>query len=91
MPRYFFHICNGTGFTEDEEGQELADEAAARSLAVKSARDVMTSDIRSGELDLSSFIEVEDENGTLCFSISFADAVNITAKHVGEQPHPRRR
>ncbi len=61
LPRYFFHVCNGNGFIEDEEGVELPNEAAARKQAVQGARDIMTSDIRDGELDLSSFIEVEGE------------------------------
>jgi len=34
MPRFYFHVCNGNGFTEDEEGQELADVEAARARAV---------------------------------------------------------
>jgi hypothetical protein len=81
MPKYFFHICNGNGFTEDEEGAELADEAAARARAVLSARDVMASELRSGELDLTSFIEVENEERKLLFTLTFADAVQIRARH----------
>jgi hypothetical protein len=34
MPRFYLHICNGNGFTEDEEGVELADEAAVRKAAI---------------------------------------------------------
>ncbi len=30
MPKYYFHICNGNDFTEDEEGMELPDEETAR-------------------------------------------------------------
>ena len=71
------HICNGTGFVEDEEGRELPDEATARSEAILAARDVMASDLREGQLDLNSFIEVEDEARKLLFTITFGDAVNV--------------
>ena len=84
MPRYFLHVCNGTGFVEDEEGLELRDEDAARAKAIEAARDVMANDLRGGELDLSSFIEVEDEGRKLLFTVQFIDAVKLTTHHTGE-------
>ncbi len=72
------HICNGNGFVEDQEGRELASDAEARKLAIEAARDVMAGDVRTGLLDLSSFIEVEDESHALLFTITFADAVTVT-------------
>lgn len=74
------HICDGAGFIEDEEGIVLPDEAAARAAAVLSARDVMAGDLRRGELDLSSFIEVENEKHKLLFILTFAEAVQIKAQ-----------
>ncbi len=76
--RYFMHICNGNGFVEDQEGRELADDAMARAEAIAAARDVMAGDMRTGLLDLSAFIEVEDEKHKLLFTITFADAVTVT-------------
>ena len=84
MPRYYLHICNGSGFVEDEEGQELADDEAARAQAIASARDIMAAEMRTGELDLSSFIEIEDERRSLLFTITFAEAVKIRERH--QQP-----
>jgi hypothetical protein len=81
MPRFFLHICNGTGFVEDEEGRELADESVARAEALLAARDVMSADLRKGELDLSSFIEVEDEHKNLLFTLTFAEAVQIKNRY----------
>lgn len=81
MPRFFMHICNGTGFIEDVEGVDLPDALAARQRALAAARDVMVGDIRDGTLDLSSFIEVEDEAHKLVFTLTFADAVKVTHKH----------
>jgi hypothetical protein len=81
MPRYYLHICNGTGFVEDEEGRELADESAARAEAILAARDVMSADLRRGELDLTSFIEVEDESRKLLFTLTFDQAIEIRSRH----------
>jgi hypothetical protein len=78
MPRYYFHICNGQSFAEDEEGCEFPNDDAARQSAIVSARDIMTGDLRNGELDLTSFIEVEDEQKRLLFTLTFAEAVTIT-------------
>jgi hypothetical protein len=81
MPRFYMHICNGNGFVEDEEGVELADADAARERALEAARSVMADDLRKGELDLSSFIEVEDEGKRLLFTLSFNEAVTFTHRH----------
>jgi hypothetical protein len=81
MPRYYFHVCNGNGFTEDEEGRELPDLEAARIEALRAARDIMASDVRSGALDLSSFIEIEDSDHQLRYTLGFEDAVDLTQRH----------
>ena len=75
------HICNGNGFTEDEEGVELADGDAARTKAIESARDIMAADVQRGLLDLTSFIEVEDEDRKLLFTVTFEEVVKVTARH----------
>ena len=90
VPRFYFHVCNGYGFTEDHEGQELADEAAARAQAIKSAREVMAGDLGSGELDLSSFIEVEEDKHELLFTLTFEDAVTLK-RQIAEEAQQRRR
>ncbi len=77
MPRYFFHICDGSGVTDDEEGLELPDADAARTEALRGARALMADEIQHGVLTLASFIDVEDEEGRQLFRISFADAVAI--------------
>ena len=77
MPRFYFHICDGAGFVEDEEGREMRDADAARAEAVKGARGLMADDLQRGTLALSSFVEVEDENHHLLFTISFKDMIEI--------------
>jgi hypothetical protein len=91
MPIFYFHVCNGTGFVEDEEGRELADQVSARECAVEAARDIMTADLRRGELDLTSFIEVEDSGKRLLFTLTFGEAVQIKAAHVENEKQARRR
>ena len=81
MARYYFHICNGTGFVQDEEGLELPDIEAARAEAIRSARSIMASDVQRGMLDLSSFIEIEDENRQLVQTLGFQEAVDLTQRH----------
>ncbi len=85
MPRFYMHVCNGTGFVEDQEGVVLPDEATARAKAVEAARDVMAADLRAGELDLSSFIEVEDGDHRYLFTLTFSEAVAIKAAHSGRE------
>lgn len=75
--RYFMHISDANGFVEDEEGCELPDHEAARREAIAAARDLMASDLRDGHLDLTSFIEVQDEAHNLLFTIIFADVVKV--------------
>jgi hypothetical protein len=81
MPRFYFHVCNGNGFVEDEEGQELPDLDAARESAVRSARSIMADDVQRGMLDLSSFIEIEDSENRLVHTLGFGDAVDLTERH----------
>jgi hypothetical protein len=77
MPLFYFHICNGDGFTEDEEGQILADEESARAAAVANARDIMAAEMRAGELNPASFIEVEDSDHRHLFTLAFSEAYTV--------------
>ena len=87
MPLYYLHVCNGNGFIEDEEGQDLPDLDAARAAALRGARDIMSEEIRRGELNPASFIEVENEDHQLLFTLQFSDAVRISDTHC--EPRPR--
>ncbi len=83
MPRYFFHVCNGTGFIEDEEGQEAPDAEAAREIAIKEARLLMAEELRDGVMHLASFIEVQEEGRAEGFVVPFVDAVEIRSSLPG--------
>ena len=77
VPRYYLHICNGSGFTEDKQGQELPDMDAARKEAIRGLRDISASELKRGEMNLGSFIEIEDEAGRLIMTVDFHDAVRL--------------
>ena len=85
MPRFYLHVCNGNGFVEDEEGADLPDAEAARLRAIEGLRDLLASELRDGELNMASFIEIEDENHLLVTTVPFMDAVQVTTRH-GKRP-----
>jgi len=78
MPLYYMHVCNGTGFVEDQEGHELPDLAAAQREAVKGLRDILAADLKEGEIKMTSFIEVEDEARTLLITVTAEEVVKFT-------------
>ncbi len=82
VPLYFFHVCNGDGFTEDEEGRELRDLAAARREAIKDARSIMADELQQGVMNLASFIEIE-EGGELRMTVPFSDAFEVSDNRIG--------
>ncbi len=85
MPRYFFHVCNGDGFTTDEEGLELPDVDAARATAVEGLRDIMASELKDGLLKTASFIEIEDETHELLLTVPFSEAVTVEERGVRDE------
>lgn len=52
MPRFYFDLHNGIGFTKDEEGLVASDDAAARDLAIDNIRSMLSDEVRAGSLDL---------------------------------------
>lgn len=77
MPLFYLHICNGSGFTEDREGQELPDEEDAYREAVRGLRDLMAGELKRGEMNLGSFIEIENEQHELIRTVDFSEAVRV--------------
>jgi hypothetical protein len=80
MPLFYLHVCNGIGFVEDEDGSDYLDANAAREAASAGLRDIMASELRDGSINLSSFIEIEDENHTLVTTVAFTDAVKVSGE-----------
>ena len=77
MARYFLHINNGGGYSEDTEGQELADLDAARAAAIEGVRSLLSEEARQGQLDLSGTIEIADADGNILLTVLFSEAVEL--------------
>jgi hypothetical protein len=85
VPLYYFNVHNSIGFTEDEEGQQLADLDAARAEGLKGVRSILAEDVSRGHLDLAGRLEVVDGLGALVLTIPFSEAVAV------EPPVPKLR
>ena len=85
MPRFYVHICNGSGFTEDREGQEFSDAEHAYREAVRGLRDLMAGDLSRGVINLGSFIEVENEARELFRTVDVSEAVRVSNNR-GQRP-----
>ena len=75
MPRYFFHFRNRSSLKEDDEGEELADLAAAKDAAMMSAKELIADGLLGGEAVLTGCsFEICDEAGGLLFEFPFSAA-----------------
>jgi hypothetical protein len=81
MARFYLNVCNGTGFVEDEEGVELPSLDAARKKAVEGLRDIVSGEVRQGELNMGAFISIEDEERRTIAEVTFAEAISISSEH----------
>ena len=77
MARFFLHINNGNGYSEDPEGQDLADLEAARRQAIDGVRSLLSEEARQGQLDLSGSIEIADDTGNVLLVVAFSEAVDL--------------
>lgn len=75
MRRLHFDLHNGTGFTRDEEGRELADGEDARALAIRSIRSILSEEILKGVVDLTGWIDIRSDSGVEVGRVSFSEAV----------------
>ncbi len=71
MPRYFFHVREGSDLSRDTEGQELPDAEAARREAVNAGREILGEKLLHGGALNNRSIEIADETGRV------VDVVNI--------------
>jgi hypothetical protein len=74
MPLFFFHLHDELD-ASDREGTMLSNLDAARRLAVTAARDLVAVGAQDGTVDLSHWIEVQDEAGNEVFRVRFCDSV----------------
>jgi hypothetical protein len=78
MLRFYFDLCNGSGWLADSEGAEFSDIDAMRDEAMASVRSLIASDILEGvTINLGHFLAVRDEGGQEVYRLHFRDAVNV--------------
>lgn len=77
MPRYYFHIHNGTGLTPDEEGQELSGPDEAHDAALAGIRSILADELEGGEIDLDGRIEITNGDGAAERTVPFGEAVEV--------------
>jgi len=63
MPRYFFHVREGSHLNRDAEGQDLSDVEAARREAINSVREIISEKLLHGGALNHGSIEIADETG----------------------------
>ena len=85
MTHYFFHVYNGTGLTQDQEGLELADLAAARQVALTGIRSLLGEDLESGLVDLNGRLDICGREGTVLLSVPFSEAIELRIPD-GDEP-----
>jgi ATP-dependent 26S proteasome regulatory subunit len=76
MPLYRFHVRNDID-APDDEGENLHNLAAAHLKAIDYARDLASAAVRQGRLDRKHRIDVEDEDGKVLVTVTFAEAVEV--------------
>lgn len=76
MPRYYFNVYNDE-ITLDDEGGNLADDAAAHARGVKEVRALAAETVSRGYLTRSDRLEITDEKHTVVAVLRFDEAVEI--------------
>ncbi|HEY8254327.1 MAG TPA: hypothetical protein VIG39_06775 [Rhizomicrobium sp.] len=73
MPRYFFHVREGSVLHRDMEGQELPDAEAARREAISSSREMLSEKLLHGGSLNNRNIEIADETGCVVDVVNSRD------------------
>jgi len=63
MPRYFFHVREGSSLSRDEEGQDLPNAEAARREAINATREMLGEKLLHGGGLNHRSIEIADATG----------------------------
>jgi len=75
MPRYFFHVREGSTLHRDTEGQELPDAEAARREAINSSREMLGEKLLHGGALNGRTIEIADETGYVVDVVNSRDVL----------------
>lgn len=77
MPRYYFHMRDGSQLLPDNEGSELYDLNAAKTEALAAAADILVARIQAGRPLGDAVFEIADETGAVVMSIPLRAALHL--------------
>jgi hypothetical protein len=77
MPRFYLHIYDAHGETEDEEGLEATSLAVARERAVNGIRSLLGAEAADGRINFDGRIDISDASGRLLLTVQFKEAVEV--------------
>lgn len=77
MPRFHFHVVNGTGETRDDDGVELPDLEAARLEALSGIRSMLRDEISGGSIDFAGTVRITDDQDRHLLDVPFLSAVEV--------------
>ena len=76
MPRFYLHVWKDDIFVEDPDGGDFLTVEAARDEALVAAREIMSEQVRLGELpEPTDRFEITDNDGHLVLTVSFYEAL----------------
>jgi hypothetical protein len=75
MPRYYFHLTDGTNVLDNHQGLDLAGEAAARADALALADDLRRGAKMPGWNWAGWFVAIMDEHGKKIDEVPIADTL----------------
>jgi hypothetical protein len=78
MPQYFFDLHECGDIVEDIEGHDLANDDAAREIAIRFARSIMVAEVTDGRLCLGCAILVRNADRQVVLEVPFRDAITLS-------------
>lgn len=77
MPRYFLDLKNDQGGARDAEGVDLADQKAARCLAIEGIRGIVAEEALRGKIDLRGHIDIANAERDDLLRVAFTEAFEV--------------
>ena len=76
MPRFYLNLRHGDTFLEDPEGHDFPSLTEARTEAIMSARELMSSRVAAGKNPNHSRFEITDGAGKSVLVVYFEEAID---------------
>jgi hypothetical protein len=77
VARYYMQLRDGSEQMLDPDGIEYADLDELKKKVLIAVRELISEDVKGGLIDLRFRIDAEDHEGTIVYTLAFAQAVNI--------------